>query len=56
MGAWMKVNGEAIYGTKRNPLAPVTWGRITLKESKKELHYIYLSSTGQRMESWSSPG
>jgi alpha-L-fucosidase len=34
MGAWMKVNGEAIYGTKQSPLAPVTWGRITAKPTK----------------------
>jgi alpha-L-fucosidase len=34
MGAWMKVNSEAIYGSKANPLAPMTWGRITSKPSK----------------------
>lgn len=34
MGTWMKVNGEAIYGTKANPLSTVTWGRITSKPSK----------------------
>jgi alpha-L-fucosidase len=42
MGAWMKVNSEAIYGTKSNPLAPVTWGRITSKESKNGTT-LYLS-------------
>ena len=42
MGAWMKVNSEAIYSTKSNPLAPVTWGRITSKESKSGTT-LYLS-------------
>jgi alpha-L-fucosidase len=32
VGAWMKVNGEAIYGTKGSSLLPVTWGRCTRKE------------------------
>jgi alpha-L-fucosidase len=32
VGAWMKVNGEAIYGTKASPLSEVPWGRITKKE------------------------
>ncbi len=42
MGAWMKVNSEAIYGTKANPLAPMTWGRITSKNSKNGTT-LYLS-------------
>ncbi len=32
IGTWMKVNGEAIYGTHANPIAPVEWGRCTTKE------------------------
>jgi alpha-L-fucosidase len=31
IGAWMKVNGEAIYGTTRSSLPPLPWGRSTLK-------------------------
>ena len=29
----MKINGEAIYATKASPLAPLSWGRVTRKES-----------------------
>jgi alpha-L-fucosidase len=42
VGAWMKVNGEAIYGTKASPLAAVSWGRITKKELKDNT-ILYLS-------------
>jgi alpha-L-fucosidase len=38
----MKINSEAIYNTKANPLAPVTWGRITSKESTRGT-ILYLS-------------
>ena len=34
IGAWMKVNGEAIYGTKASPLATLPWGRCTKKTGK----------------------
>lgn len=33
IGAWMKVNGEAIYATKASPLAALPWGRVTRKET-----------------------
>ncbi|HWB92131.1 MAG TPA: alpha-L-fucosidase [Puia sp.] len=33
IGAWMKVNGEAIYGTKGSPMGPLSWGRCTTKGS-----------------------
>lgn len=42
VGAWMKVNGTAIYGTTASPLAPVEWGRCTLKR-RSDGGSIYLS-------------
>ncbi len=38
VGEWMKVNGEAIYGTSASPFAKLTWGRCTRKPGK-----LYLS-------------
>ena len=34
IGAWTKVTGEAIYGTKRSPLLPLKWGRCTMKKTE----------------------
>jgi len=34
IGDWMKMNGEAIYGTMASPLNPFTWGRCTSKQTK----------------------
>jgi alpha-L-fucosidase len=34
IGSWMKVNGEAVYGTKASPWGLFPWGRCTRKETK----------------------
>ena len=33
VGAWMKKNGESIYGTKSSPFKPLSWGRCTQKDT-----------------------
>ena len=39
IGAWMKVNGESIYGSRPNPYPyEFDWGRITWKPGKLYLH------------------
>jgi alpha-L-fucosidase len=38
LGAWMKVNGESIYGTRANTIGRVPWGRITTKPGTFYLH------------------
>jgi len=40
IGAWLKVNGESIYGTTASPLGKVPWGRCTAKPGKLYLHVL----------------
>jgi alpha-L-fucosidase len=38
IGAWLSVNGEAIYGTRETPLPVPSWGQTSVKGNKLYLH------------------
>ncbi len=43
VGAWMKVHGEAIYGTTASPFSNLNWGRCTVKkDGRKNLLYLHI--------------
>ncbi len=46
IGAWMKVNGESIYGTSASPFASLPWGRATRKGNTLYLHVFDWPSNG----------
>ena len=46
IGAWLKVNGEAVYGTR--PVAPYGEGKVRLTRGKDgSLYLIYLAGKGE---------
>lgn len=47
IGEWMKVNGEAIYGTKGNPIGQQSWGRVTRKGNTLYLSVFEWPANGQ---------
>ncbi|MBN1937249.1 MAG: alpha-L-fucosidase [Anaerolineae bacterium] len=47
MGEWLKVNGEAVYGTKPGPIQGVDWCRSTAKPGKLYLHVFDWPQGGQ---------
>jgi alpha-L-fucosidase len=42
IGRWMKVNGEAIYGTQASPFKSLSWGRCTQKALPNGRTRLYL--------------
>jgi alpha-L-fucosidase len=38
MGAWLDLNGEAIYGTRGGPFMPGAWGASTRRDSRIYVH------------------
>jgi alpha-L-fucosidase len=47
MGAWLKVNGESIYGVTASPFAYLSWGRATVKNNKLFLHVFDWPADGK---------
>ncbi len=61
MGAWMKINGESIYGTQASPFKQLDWGRCTQKsidgETKLYLHVFDWPQDGKlSLPGLSNPG
>jgi len=42
IGAWMAVNGEAVYGTRAAPFGVVPWGRVTMRPPADGRTRLYL--------------
>jgi len=56
IGAWMKVNGEAIYGTTKSPFKRLPFdGRCTVKGSRLYLHVFRWPDEGLRLTGLQTP-
>jgi alpha-L-fucosidase len=40
VGGWLKVNGEAVYGTRGGPFLPGSWGVSTHRERNVYVHVL----------------
>jgi alpha-L-fucosidase len=55
VGQWMKVNGDAIYGSSASPFKKLTWGRATQKAGKVYLHVFDWPNDGRLTVPLSNP-
>lgn len=46
VGDWLKINGEAIYGSERTTIPPQNWGVITKKDNILYLHVFHWPDNG----------
>jgi alpha-L-fucosidase len=49
LGAWLKHNGESIYGTRGGPFKPGSWGASTCKGKYLYLHVFTWPAEGLRL-------
>lgn len=47
MGAWLRVNGDSIYGTTYGPLQNLSFGRSTRKDKRVYLHVFDWPANGK---------
>ena len=51
IGAWLKANGESIYGTRGGPFEPGLWGASTRKGNKVYVHVLAWPGAALRLPS-----
>ena len=55
MGAWLKANGEAIYGTTKSPVGTLPNGRLTHRPAGRTLYFHVYDWPAAGVESSSRP-